>query len=120
MHQRTLPAIVRYPSSCRGRGCSRNEVTSLPLPLDDDEDVRAERLKVTSDDRDSEILRMNGLSRVYRTNLGRSRRVAVNQLCLRVNKGEVCVCVCVCGVVGGCVCVVWCGWCAVWVVWFNT
>ncbi len=86
--------------SCRGRS---KVVTSLPLPLDSDDDVRAERSKVTAEEGDSEILRMNALSRVYRTNLGRSRRVAVNQLCLSVNKGEVCgrVCMCVCV----CVCV---------------
>ncbi len=64
-------------------------MTLLPRPLDSDDEVRNERSKVKGDMDDLEVLRMDGLSRVYRTNLGRNSRVAVNQLCFRAHKGEV-------------------------------
>lgn len=64
-------------------------MTSLPEPLDSDEEVCRERAKVKNNESYNEILSMDDLSRVYRINLGRHKRVAVNQLCLKVNKGEV-------------------------------
>ncbi len=69
----------------------RSSTASLPLPLNTDEEVCSERSKVKEGEVEggSDVLTIKDLSRVYHTNLHRNRRVAVNQLCLGVKKGEV-------------------------------
>ncbi len=67
----------------------RSSTASLPLPLDTDDEVCSERSKVKEGEGGSDILTIEDLSRVYHTNLHRNRKVAVNQLCLGVKKGEV-------------------------------
>ena len=62
---------------------------NLPPPIGTDTAVEKERLKVKRGGRDDDILTLESLSKVYRTDLLGQKRVVVNQLSLSMPKAEV-------------------------------
>ena len=72
-------------SSCR---CKR--MWSLPPPPpNEDESVAKERRRVLRGDCDGDLLVLNNLTKVYGGCSSSQLRLAVNQLCLRMQKAEV-------------------------------
>lgn len=73
--------------------CQCRRVWSLPPPpSNEDEAVAKERRRVLRGDDDGELLVLNSLTKVYGGCGSSQRRLAVNQLCLRMQKAEVCMC----------------------------
>ncbi len=68
--------------------CKKREL-SLPSPSNEDEAVSRERRKVLSGDTNGELLLLQNLTKVYGNFITSKKRLAVNQLCLAVKKGEV-------------------------------
>ena len=62
---------------------------NLPQPYDNDSAVVEERSKVRRGVDDGYIVWMDGLSKIYRSDVLGHRKVVVNQLSLRVRQGEV-------------------------------
>jgi len=63
---------------------------SLPEPEGEDEDVERERAVVmTTLPDDQDLLVLRNLTKIYGTRCSAQHRLAVNQLCLRMEKGEV-------------------------------
>ena len=62
---------------------------NLPPPIDTDSAVKKERSKVERGGRDSDILTLKNLSKIYRTDLLGEKRVVVNQLSLSMPNAEV-------------------------------
>ena len=71
--------------------CSiRSKHLSLPVPEGEDDDVLKERASVLQDrDTSDDLLVLRNLTKIYGTRCSSQYRMAVNQLCLRVEKGEV-------------------------------
>ena len=82
-----IASLLHYVCSA----CPCGHVNALPPPSDEDEAVARERRLVLKEDCAGDLLVLNNLTKVYNGSCGSSqRRLAVNQLCLRMQKAEVC------------------------------
>ena len=71
---------------CVSRGWRR---VSLPEPEGEDEDVVRERVVAMTPSNDQDLLVLRNLTKIYGTRYTSQYRLAVNQLCLRMDRGEV-------------------------------
>lgn len=78
--------------------CSiRSKDLSLPAPSNEDEAVSKERRRVLQvQQADGDLLVLRNLTKIYGTRCSSQYRLAVNQLCLRMQKAEVCMCITMC------------------------
>ncbi len=68
----------------------RSKNLSLPQPEGEDDLVLKERASVLQNtDSKDELLTLRNLTKIYGTRCSSQYRLAVNQLCLRMEKGEV-------------------------------
>lgn len=72
---------------CMYRVCDKN--LHLQPPTNEDEAVAKERRRVHRGNLNEELLVLRDLTKIYKTNCTSQYRLAVNQLCLRMQKAEV-------------------------------